>query len=90
LLVRVVAFGYLVTLSSGLLTAPLAAELQQTVKGPGIGVLAPGTPTPGNLPLRVFDAFRQGLRDLGYVEGETVVLALFWSSTLPGSTEVKD
>jgi len=67
LLVRVVAFGYLVTLSSGLLTAPLAAELQQTVKGPArIGVLAPGTPTPRNLPLRVFDAFRQGLRDLGY------------------------
>src|SRR5438445_12033210 len=62
---------------------PLAAEAQQTGKVPRIGVLAPGTPTPGSLPLQVFDAFRQGLRDLGYVEGETVVLETRWDESRP-------
>jgi len=62
---------------------PLAAEAQQTGKVPRIGVLAPSTPTPGSLPLQVFDAFRQGLRDLGYVEGETVVLETRWDESRP-------
>ena len=36
-----------------------------------IGVLGP---SPGNLAAPVFDAFRQGLRDLGYVEGQNIVI----------------
>jgi putative tryptophan/tyrosine transport system substrate-binding protein len=62
---------------------PLAAEAQQAGRVPRIGVVAPGTPTPRTLPLRVFDAFRQGLRDLGYVEGETVVLETRWDESRP-------
>ncbi len=62
---------------------PLAAEAQQAGRVPRIGVVAPGTPTPGTLPLQVFDAFRQALRDLGYVEGETVVLETRWDESRP-------
>ena len=39
-------------------------------KSPRIGVLSPGSPGPSPL----LDAFRQGLRELAYVEGQNVVL----------------
>jgi ABC-type uncharacterized transport system substrate-binding protein len=58
------------TLAIGLLAAPLAAEAQQPAKVPRIGYLAPSlAANPQN-----HEAFRQGLRDLGYVEGGNVVL----------------
>jgi putative ABC transport system substrate-binding protein len=51
----------------GLLAAPLAAEGQSVAR---VGVLLFGTPTTdANLP-----AFREGLRELGYVEGKNVIL----------------
>jgi ABC-type uncharacterized transport system substrate-binding protein len=50
--------------------APLAAEAQQAAKVARIGYLA--TNLAGNPQGR--DAFRQGLRDLGYVEGRNVVI----------------
>jgi hypothetical protein len=43
------------------------AEAQQPKKVPRIGVLSPSSPGPSPL----LDAFRQGLRELGYVEGKT-------------------
>ena len=64
-------------LTLGLLTAPLASEAQQG-RVPLIGVLAPGDRTPGTLPMQVLDAFRQGLRDLGYVEGRTIKIEPRW------------
>ena len=58
------------TLALGLLAAPLAAEAQQPAKVARIGYLAPSlAANPQN-----HEAFRQGLRDLGYVEGGNVVL----------------
>jgi ABC-type uncharacterized transport system substrate-binding protein len=48
-----------------LLAAPLAAEGQQAVTIPRIGLLGDATP---------WEPFRLGLRDLGYVEGKSVVL----------------
>jgi putative ABC transport system substrate-binding protein len=48
----------------------VSAEAQQTKKVPRIGVLSPGSSGPSPL----LDAFRQGLRELGYVEGQNVVL----------------
>ena len=57
------------TLAGGLLAAPLAAEAQQAAKVARIGILG-GSAAP--TPLR--EAFLQGLRDLGYVEGRTVVI----------------
>ena len=53
-----------------ILAAPLAAEAQQAAKIAHIGYLAPNLAASGHLP----EAFRQGLRDLGYVEGRNVVI----------------
>ena len=46
--------------------APFAALAQEAGKAPRIGMLASASP--------LADAFKQGLRDLGYVEGRTVVI----------------
>ena len=46
---------------------PLAAYAQQAVKLHRIGILSPELPPPGFL-----EAFRQGLRELGYVEGQDI------------------
>src|SRR5262249_2342121 len=51
-------------------TAPLAAEAQQAAKVARIGYLSASLAS--SPPLR--DAFLQGLRDLGYVEGRNVVI----------------
>ncbi len=62
------------TLAALLLTVAVAgppADAQQAPKIAKIGYPGPGTPaTAGPL----LDAFRQGLRELGYVEGKTFVL----------------
>jgi putative tryptophan/tyrosine transport system substrate-binding protein len=57
--------------SAALLAAPLAAEAQQTGKVPRIGFLSPASSTTAP---HVVEAFRQGLRDLGYVEGQNIVV----------------
>ena len=57
-----------ITLLAGAAAAwPLAAYAQQAVKLHRIGILSPELPPPGFL-----DAFRQGLRELGYVEGQDI------------------
>jgi putative ABC transport system substrate-binding protein len=53
-----------------LLAAPLGAEVQQAAKIPRIGYLTGSLATSPHLP----EAFRQGLRDLGYVESRNVVI----------------
>jgi putative ABC transport system substrate-binding protein len=50
-----------------LLTAPLAVEAQQTGRVYRIGFLRDGPP-----PETFIEGFRQGLRDLGYVEGQNI------------------
>jgi putative tryptophan/tyrosine transport system substrate-binding protein len=52
-----------------LLAVSVIAEAQQPKKIPRIGVLRPGLAAAPN-----YEAFRQGLRELGYVEGQNVVL----------------
>ena len=54
----------------GLLAAPLAAGAQQAAKVPRIGYLSPNLAAFPHLP----EAFRQGMRDLGYVEGRNLVI----------------
>jgi len=61
--------AFLATLTGGLLAAPLAAEGQQAGRVPRIGYL--GTRTPSDFGL---DAFRQGLRELGWVEDQNIVI----------------
>jgi putative ABC transport system substrate-binding protein len=57
-------------LALSLLAAPLAAEAQQVAKVARIGYLS--TNLAANPHMQ--EAFRQGLRDLGYVEGRNVVI----------------
>jgi putative ABC transport system substrate-binding protein len=61
--------GLAVILTLNLALAPLAVEAQQRGKIPLVGVLRPTSPTD---PLN--EAFQQGLRDLGYVEGQNIRL----------------
>jgi putative ABC transport system substrate-binding protein len=61
---------FLLTSLTGALAAPLAAEAQQAVKVARIGFLATNLAANPRLP----EAFRQGLRDLGYVEGRNVMV----------------
>jgi putative ABC transport system substrate-binding protein len=70
--------AFIGTMTGSLLAAPLAAEGQPAGKVPRVGVLVPGDPTPGSLPLQVFEAFRSGLRELGHIEGQTIVLEPRW------------
>jgi putative ABC transport system substrate-binding protein len=63
-----------VTLALALLLAPLAADAQPPTKVFRIGLLYGSSPLPGTA-----EAFRQGLRDLGYVEGQHVVIEQRWA-----------
>jgi putative ABC transport system substrate-binding protein len=54
-----------------LFAAPLAAEVQPAGKVARIGFLSPASSTTAP---HVVEAFRQGLRDLGYVEGQNIVV----------------
>jgi len=58
------------SLTGCLLAAPLAAEAQQAAKVPRIGWLGADRAAVPHLQ----EAFRQGLRDLGYVEGRNLVI----------------
>ena len=58
-------------IAGGLLAAPLAAVAQQTGKVYRIGVL---DPTPEALNVANLDAFRQGMRELQYAEGQNFVI----------------
>ncbi|MBI3006768.1 MAG: ABC transporter substrate-binding protein [candidate division NC10 bacterium] len=62
-----------------LLAAPLGVEAQQAGKMPRIGMLLSGAAPPPGQPSTLLDAFRGGLRDLGYVEGQNVVIEYRWS-----------
>jgi putative ABC transport system substrate-binding protein len=59
------------TLSTLLLAHCFSASAQQPTKVPRIGYLAPSIAT---FDRPRFEAFRQGLRDLGYVEGENILI----------------
>ena len=63
--------AFLSTLAGSLLVAPLAAEGQPVQKIPKVGFVT--QTTPAGLAVLV-EAFRQGMRELGYVEGKTFVL----------------
>jgi putative ABC transport system substrate-binding protein len=56
------------------MSTPLAADAQPARKVPHIGVLQPAAP-----PEPLVEAFREGLRDLGYVEGRDIVLEFRWA-----------
>jgi putative ABC transport system substrate-binding protein len=59
-------------ITGGLLAAPLAAEAPPAGKVPRVGFLAASSASDA-ANARWIEAFRQGLRDLGYVEGRSIV-----------------
>jgi putative ABC transport system substrate-binding protein len=67
---------FLGTLTSGLLAAPLAAGEQQAGKVYRVGYLAArsGTSNP-----RILEVFRQGLGELGWVEGQNIGIEYRWA-----------
>jgi putative ABC transport system substrate-binding protein len=68
--------GVIVTLTLGLLAAPLAGQAQQPPgKTARIGYVALRSG-----PSFLEDAFRQGLHDLGYVEGHNITIEYRWAN----------
>jgi putative tryptophan/tyrosine transport system substrate-binding protein len=63
--------GFLITLALGLLVAPFAAEAQPAGKVSRLGLLMLGSSSSFSSRL---EGFRQGLRDLGWVEGQHIAL----------------
>jgi putative ABC transport system substrate-binding protein len=67
--------GLLVTIALAVGLVPLPSDAQSPAKVHKIGLLLPGRSEPSP----TLEAFRQGLRDLGYVEGQTVALEYRWA-----------
>jgi hypothetical protein len=61
--------GLTLTLALGLCLAPSSSHAQAVAKIPRIGLL-----TFALQPYAGFEPFRRGLRDLGYVEGQSIAL----------------
>ncbi len=61
---------FIALVSGGLLAVPLAAEAQRT-RPPRVGYL-------GVVPRPPDEAFKQGLRELGYVEGRNIIIEYRW------------
>jgi putative ABC transport system substrate-binding protein len=68
--------AFMGTVAGGLLAAPLAAQAQQAGKVYRIGFLFYGSPGPAP----ELDAFRQGLREFGYVEGQNIAIEYRFAS----------
>jgi putative ABC transport system substrate-binding protein len=77
---------FLALVPGSLLAAPLIAQAQPAGKVWRIGVLSSGSPS-ARAVARI-DAFKRGLRELGYVEGRNIVIESRWGEgkyeTLPG------
>ena len=73
-----------ISLLAGAATAwPLAAHAQRPARLPRIGIMSPGANTAST----VFDmlaGFERGLRDLGYVEGQNVLIERRFADNNPG------
>jgi putative tryptophan/tyrosine transport system substrate-binding protein len=66
--------GFLVTLMLSMLAAPLVAGAQPAGKVPTIGFLTHNAAPQTARDYEAFEAFVQGLRALGYIEGQTITI----------------
>ena len=66
----------LVALGTTLVTWPYGGRAQQTGKLPHIGYISLGTPGSNGAFL---DAFKDGLRELGYADGKNIVIDVRWA-----------
>src|SRR5713101_3802759 len=70
--------AFLGTMASGLLAAPLAVEAQQAGRVTHIGFLSPSSLSDPRT--RTFvETFRQGLRELGWVEDQNMTIEYRWA-----------
>ena len=67
---------FIATSAIALLAAPLTADAQQAERAVTIGYLGNSSPA---LESNLVDAFRNGLRQLGYVEGRNLVIKYRWA-----------
>jgi putative ABC transport system substrate-binding protein len=70
--------GLIITLAIGNFAAPLEAEAQPAARAYRVGVLLPAPAAAVGTHLQ---ALREGLRELGYVEGQNLALELKWVTT---------
>ncbi len=68
--------AFITLVGVGLVVAPLTADAQQAAKVPRIGFLGNSTAA---LEANLVGPFREGLRDLGYVEGQTILIEYRWA-----------
>ena len=68
--------GVIVMLTLGILVVPRASHAQPPTKVPRIGILMGMAPEMGQ---HLFDAFRHGLREQGWIEGQNILLELRWA-----------
>ena len=68
--------AFIGTLAGGFLAAPVVAEAQPAGKVYRIGYLSSGSASSNP---RVIEAFRQGLQELGWVEGQNIVIEYRWA-----------
>ena len=68
--------AFITIVGGSIIAAPLAAEAQQAVESPRVGYLGPASASSDAL-LR--EAFRQGLRERGWIEGQNVVIEARWA-----------
>jgi putative ABC transport system substrate-binding protein len=71
--------AFITTVTLALLTAPLVVEAQAPAKVPRIGFLSPLSLTADTR----LEAFLQGLRELGYVDGQTVAIEFRFAEGKP-------
>ena len=74
---RLRSIGLIVSLALGILTAPPPVRAQQPAKVHRIGFLSFVSLTPSVS--HIIETFRRGLRDLGYVEGENLIIEWRWA-----------
>jgi putative tryptophan/tyrosine transport system substrate-binding protein len=67
---------FLLTSVAGALTAPLGAKAQPPTKSPRIALVGGGSASANAVRI---DAFRQGLRDLGYIDGKNILVEELWA-----------
>ena len=62
--------GFLAAMAAAAMASSMALGQQPSGKLPRVGILSPAE----NAATPIFEAFRQGLRELGYIEGRNIIL----------------